>query len=488
MKKEQGLGNSVLKLTVSKIMALLITLLSGMLLSRFRTLEEYGTYSQLMLITTVATTISVMGLPNCLNYFLVRIEDKEEKSRFLSVYYTANTILGIILGIVLVCLIPVWVSYFSNPILKMYLYFLAVYPWTTIIGSSVENLLVVYEKTEYIIKYRFLNSLFVLCSIIFVQIMQWSFQVYIFMYLLVQIAFTIWIYVVVKKLAQNVQWTIDFALLKKMLVFSLPLGLATTVGTINIELDKLLVGRLLDTEQLAIYTNASKEMPVAIVASSITAVLLPQMTKYLMRKEENKAINLWGHAIRISYAFICFIAMLLFVFSSEVIEILYSEKYLPGEPVFRIYCLLLPLRCTYWGMVLNAVGKTSSIFYSSIGALVLNFILNLVLYRNMGVIGFAIATVLTQFGMAFFQLMMTKRVLKVQWKNILPWRAIVIITVLNVVLGVTLSLLQESIFLNLHIHNLVGVICLGLLGCGVYCLILFKWFIKSWKNLKVESD
>lgn len=66
---QNNLGRDAVNLTLSKVIALGITMLSSMLLSRFRTLEEYGTYSQLMLVVQLAISIFTLGLPNSINFF-----------------------------------------------------------------------------------------------------------------------------------------------------------------------------------------------------------------------------------------------------------------------------------------------------------------------------------------------------------------------------------------------------------------------------------
>ena len=46
MTKKNNLGADAIKISASKIISLGMTMVTTMLLSRFRTLEEYGTYSQ----------------------------------------------------------------------------------------------------------------------------------------------------------------------------------------------------------------------------------------------------------------------------------------------------------------------------------------------------------------------------------------------------------------------------------------------------------
>ena len=151
-----------------------------------------------------------------------------------------------------------------------------------------------------------------------------------------------------------------------------------------------MVGAFYSTDQLAIYTNASKEMPVTIIASSLTAVLMPKLVRLLKNGKNNEVVKLWGETIILSYVFICFFTAFLFVFAPQIMEVLYSEKYLPGVNIFRIYSIVLLLRVTYFGMVLNSIGKTKMIFYCSIASLLLNVVFNFLFLYLFGMSGPAI--------------------------------------------------------------------------------------------------
>lgn len=356
-KNRNSLGSDALKLTISKVIVLLISMVSGMLLSRFRNLTEYGTYSQLIMVITLATTIIMMGLPNSLNFFLARSETESERTEFLSVYYSLSTVLSLIVGFMLVMITPILVEIFNNTLITTFIYFLAIFPWTKIICSSIENILIVYKQANGIMLFRLLNSLLLLGIIILVQAAGWSFNTYMVLYLAVEGAFSIAVYLIVKKLAPNLRFCLNTSLIKRIFVFSVPLGLASMVGTINVELDKFVIGMLMDTEEMAIYTNASREMPVTIIATSITAVLMPQMARLLKNKKNDEAISLWENATTLSFAAISFLSLALIVFAPEAMTFLYSEKYLSGVSVFQIYSFGLMLRCTYFGMILNSIWK-----------------------------------------------------------------------------------------------------------------------------------
>lgn len=484
--RNNSLGLDALKLTGSKAVVLVITMISGMLLSRFRSLTEYGTYSQLIMVITLATTIITMGLPNSLNFFLARAETENERTRFLSVYYSLNTILSIIVGIVLVIITPALVAVFENPLITGFIYFLALFPWTRVISSSIENVLIVYKKSNGIIAFRLLNSLLLLGIIILVQVAGWSFNIYMLLYLLVESVFSIAVYLIVKKLAPKLCFCLNRGLIKKIFTFSVPLGLASMVGTLDVELDKFVIGALMSTEEMAIYTNASKEMPVTIIATSITAVLMPQMARLLKNKKNQQAIDLWGSATIISFAVISFFSLALIVFAPEVMAFLYSEKYLAGVPVFRIYSLGLMLRCTYYGMILNSSGRTKFILYSSIASLILNVILNFSLVYTLGVIGPAIATLISSLVVLIAQLLATSKITQISFQRIFPWKQLFKVLLINISIATAFVIVKRILPLDQVIGSIGEAIVLGIIWCVVALGALRGTVIKNWKALNAE--
>ncbi|MEI7667881.1 MAG: oligosaccharide flippase family protein, partial [Erysipelotrichaceae bacterium] len=363
---KQSIGTNALKLTTSKMIILVLSMLTTMLLSRSRTLQEYGDYSQLILVSSMATVLFMMGLPSSINYFVARADDEAEKQRFLSMYQIITTGLSIIVGVLLVLCAPLFVAYFNNPLLYHYLYFFALYPWHHIVMSSVENLLIVYNRTNHAIYYKVANGVFLLGIIIITQMFKLSFETYLLIYIGVESVFTIYVYFLTKQMAGRIFWIWDTALIKKILVYSVPIGLASVLSYFNIQLDTLIIGKFYSVEQLAIYANAARELPLTIIPSAVMVVLLPQLVRLFKRGRGKDGLKLWGESIYISYAVMCFFSVALIMYAPSVISLLYSDKYLPGVDVFRVYSALYIIRFTYFGIILNSIGKTKFVFYSSL--------------------------------------------------------------------------------------------------------------------------
>lgn len=486
--KINSIGSETIKLTASKSITLIVTMLSAVVLSRLLSLREYGTYSQILLITDLSTTVLLFGLPNSLNYFLAQSDDFEEQRNFLSIFYSLSTLLSLAIGFLLVLLLPVIKNQFSNDYLVEFAYFMLVFPWTRIISNSISNVLVIFKKTSLLLVYKLSTSFAILLLILLTVVFDLEFTVYMKLFLFVQVIFTLCVYIIVNKYLMKIKVMFNFNYIKRILTFSIPIGLASVVGTINIKLDKLMISKVLDTEQLAIYENASREIPITIIATSLVAILLPQMVRLLKEKKVDKAIKLWGSSIILSYFIICFLSIALFVFATDVMTLLYSEKYVSGTNVFRIYSILLLLRVTYFGMIINAKGETKFIFFSSLISLLLNIILNILLYKYIGFIGPAIATLISQLIINLSQLYFTSKLLNINLRVIFPWKQLGYITCLNIALGILFTFLKSLIAVDLLFGSILESFILGCVWFIIYFMILKREVKIQWRKLNEGEE
>lgn len=483
MAKEEKLGLNIINMSFSKCMVLVISTVSAMLLSRFRTLEEYGTYSQLLTVVSLFSSIFMLGLPNCINYFLARAETEEEKKKFLNVYYTLSTILSFFVGLVLVSILPLIVRYFDNKALQGFIYFLILYPWTKIVIGSISNVLIVYNKTRLVVLYSLLNSAALLLSILIIQWCHLGFQAYMICFITVEVLFSLLVYLIVRLLAKELKPSLDKKVLKSILKFSIPLGIASMVGTISIELDKLVIGAFFDTETYAIYANASKELPFTIFASAITAVVMPKLVICLKKEQNEQAAKLWGDTALLSLMIMALFVGGLVVFAPQIMTILYSEKYLDGVNVFRIYSLVLLLRITYFGMILNSKGKTKFILYSSIASLVLNLGLNILFVMWLGLIGPAIATAISIFIVQVLQLIISSKEMKVRFNKIFGWFRMLIVLLVNFAFASVFLLIKWKMDLTTSRKDILISIGLGAVWSVIYFVIMIKPFKKVWYEI-----
>ncbi|MEM4260803.1 MAG: oligosaccharide flippase family protein [Candidatus Woesearchaeota archaeon] len=281
------IATNSLILTITRFINLVVMIIYLMILSRFLTLKEYGTFSQILLISNFATMVLGFGLASSVNYFMAKEDTDEGKNKFLSIFYTFTIFISVIIGITLILTDSFFSKYFNNDDLISYSIAFFVLPFAIISKSSFDNVMIVSNKTRYLLFFKIFHSALLLITVTLNFILKSNFKIFLIFYLaielIVSLIFLLYIYLFVNKF----KFKIEYRILKSILKFSIPLGLATTISTINIELDKFIIGRFFDTEKLAIYTNGSKEMPVTIISGSLVSILMPIIVKEIKRKNYN---------------------------------------------------------------------------------------------------------------------------------------------------------------------------------------------------------
>ena len=481
--KKNSLGTNAIALTAARIVTTGIGLVSAMLLSRFRSLEEYGTYSQILIVVNLVTAMFSLGLPSSINYFLARADRKEERQQFLSVYFTVNTLIGIIMGCILVALCPVIGEYFNNKSINMFWYVLAVLPWTKVLRDSLSHIMIVYEKVPQLSVFNILSSIIIVSCILIIRWFNLSFSDYMKLYVISESLITISIYVIVWRVENPLYLLIDKRIFDKIIAYSLPIGLSSFVGTLMIEADKLIIGSLLNTEKLAVYTNAAKELPLTMVSSSFTAVLIPQMVKKLKENKAQEAIDLWGITIELSYIIIVFCVTALVVFAPQIMVILYSEKYLPGINVFRVYSVILIIRVTSFGIILNATGNTKYILLNSIFMLVANIALDYILFYIIGFSGPAVATLVTHLLGTYLLLKRSSKIVGIKTSRLIPWKKLFIHTLYNITWGFVVFLIVKFFCIGIKNSDIITCILIGLAVTMIYFTLEMNSIKGLWKKI-----
>lgn len=470
-------------LSISKVLSMTISMISAMLLSRFRSLDEYGTYSQILTVVNLATAIFMLGLPNSINYFIAQSRNDEERSRFVSLYYNIVTVMCVAVGILLYIVIHFIVMYYDNQMIYSFDYILLLLPWTQIVIGGLSNMLVASGNTMRVLIYNLARGLALLTIIFLVQILGQSFYQYMIYYMCVEMIFSLWVYAEAKKLVCKWYFNWDTGLLKRVFSFSIPMGLASSISTLSIQLDHLMVGRFFTTEELAVFSNAAKELPFTIISSAFTAVLVPKMAKLFKNNQNLEAVEIWKKSVELNAIILFFCATTCFIFAPQIMTILYSQKYLSGVSVFRVYGLVLIMRITYFGMVLNSKGKSKFIMYSSAISLLLNFILNYVGMSLFGMLGAALATLLSLLIIGYAQLMFSAHILEISIKDIFPWAKLLHVLIINLVWGFIASVILTILKIGTEWQDIVKAIALGCALSGMYILVVRKRFVRLYKEM-----
>ena len=256
----------------------------------------------------------------------------------------------------------------------------------------------------------------------------------------------------------------------------------TVISTLNRDLDKYLVGMVTDTQTLAVYTNASKVLPFDIIMTSFTTVLIPEITRRVAAGKRAEAAGLYKAFLEFTYIATGILCCAAIASAPQLMQLLYSEKYLSGLTIFILYILVDLLRFTNITLVLAVAGKTRSLMFLSFGTLAANAVGNVVLYWLMGLSGPALATLLVTFVTGVVILALSARVLDTNLARLFDLKCLAIFAVTSVALTLGLYYFQTWLAGTGMNYVLVLVITSGIYGL-VMALLYGKRLLRALKNV-----
>lgn len=237
-------------------------------------------------------------------------------------------------------------------------------------------------------------------------------------------------------------------------------------------LDKFILSLLITKSLLAIYTNATYEIPVF----SIVFVAVQNASLGLMQRKDTSPLTIATVIKQTSFllGIFCIAATIFFLFNaSSFISIVFSEKYLVGLPLFYIACLKIPV------YMFNVLG-----FYQlkELGNLlvkhtyidfVVTLLLAIPLYYFGGLEGLSIALLLGSYVFVALNVLKIKKVTNQKIVTFLPikeWGGIaVFFTLLNFVL---LQLIHPNVYFNETLVFFIKLIINAVIGFVL--LVRFK--------------
>lgn len=397
-KKKTSRSGKVLALSVGKTMVTLTTLASGMILSRMLSQRDYATYKQTFLAYQFAVPLLSLALPQAVYYFLP--EEKENPRRIVIENLVCLTIMGFVFSLFLLLGgTELLAKRFSNPDLLITLKWMIPYPLVMFPMSALGAVLVSTENVTKQAVFNVVLALFTTLGAIVGVFLTRDYAGPIVVKIVVPFLFFPIAFYLMFKGAPG-KWRIPrFSMMLKMVKYSVPMGLSTMLGSISLQLDKMIVSSMRSPEEYAIYANGAVEIPlISIITGSISAVILVDMRKHAIKKEYKDAMALFNKA-SLKSASILFPAMCFFMLMGpEFIEVLFSSRYVESALPFRVYLLHLPGRIVVFGSALMAIGRTDIVLKRSVVTLVLNIIFSILFVNLWGSVGAAIATIIISYS------------------------------------------------------------------------------------------
>ena len=450
-------------------------------------LTDYGFRAQIITIVAVFNSFFSLGLSNAANYFIPLTDNSDGKAWLIvlrNIYIIAAPIC-ILVSLIAIIFGEQIAKYFHNPGLIEYRLLIAILACEQIVYTLYHGAQIAQHKalrSTVTNLGRSVLTVFVVTGLCFLHR---SIRDIIVGTACVDAIFCAYSITDATRWFTRIGEWFQTEQIKKILQYCIPLGVSTITGTLCAQIDKLFVSKLLTLDDLAIYTNMCTELPLAAISGAFIAVITPYIVKLIGKNEINKAVDLWGEFIELVAIILFPIITALFVFSQQAIVLLYSEKYLVGIHLFRMFAILEISRITYFGMMLRSYGKSMLIFMCSALTLVVNVFLNVIFYFvfGMGMYGFALATVLSTFSIQFLQLKMSSKITGIAFRYIFPWKRLAICAVLNVGFGIGAMIVAKIIGIY-NQNSFMPILVIGIVWAAGYFTVEFKRAKKIYSSTK----
>jgi O-antigen/teichoic acid export membrane protein len=188
---------------------------------------------------------------------------------------------------------------------------------------------------------------------------------------------------------------------RKQIRFSGPLGASSMVGRINFFVDKFVVSLFLSAAAFANYTIGAQEVPIVrVIPFAVGSVLISRYVRLELQSKKDELLQLWHKGIEKTSLLVLPLAILSIIVAPDLIHLIASSKhtsYAAAVIPFQIYNLIVLLRVTNYGSILQAFDDTKGVLYLSINLLAANLVLCIPMTIMFGIIGTAIAALLANF-------------------------------------------------------------------------------------------
>lgn len=452
---------------IGSIFSYSFALISSMILSRFLSKSDYGTYQQVLYVYNTLLAVFTLGLPRAYSFFLPRVNNDEAKD-VINKINLLFFVLGGVFSFFLYAFSPVIADLLNNPELKEALRLFSPVPFFMLPTMGLEGVLATYRKTRLLAIYtaitRFLMLAFVAVPVVLSNA---EYKKAIIGFTLSSFcAFCFALYLKYAPVNKYEKHTSNITY-RRILNFALPLLYASIWGIVLHSANQFFVSRYFGSETFAEFSNGAIEVPfVGMIIGACSAVLSPIYSK-LKNESPNFSVEvlpLWrsvfSKTVKLTYPFLLYCGF----FAEQLMAVLYGEKYICSAVYFRILLVLSFLHVIAYGPFVINIGKVKYYANAHCITAIVVIIMDIlcICFFKSPIIIMAIS-VICRIGLVFSMLHLIKNILNVRLLDLFPILDISKIIVLSIPILILLK------YTCVHVGHYSALVVL-ISSFAVYCI------------------
>lgn len=323
-------------------MGFVFSFLLPVLVVRYLTKDEVGTYRQAFQVISTLVAVIPLGLGMSAYYFLAR--EKERRPFVVSNILIFSFVVGGTVFLLLLIFPHILGSIFQNEELFRLSPLIGLVIWLWTISSFLEIVAVANQEprlaASFIILAQLSKTLLMASGVILFSNVE-SFVIAAILQGLIQC--TVLLIYLASRFPKF--WLrFDPRFFREQLAYALPFGFAGLLWVLQLDLHNFFVGNRFTPAEYAIYAYGCFQLPlIAIVVESTTAVLIPRMSQ-LQSVGDTKEMFATTMRASKSLALLIFpIYTFLMITAHTFVLVLFTRDYIASAPIFLINLTLLPL-------------------------------------------------------------------------------------------------------------------------------------------------
>lgn len=436
---------------------------------------EYGIWSQILITIALLMPFATLGLGASMGRFISsEIDVKEIQEGFYSIFFTI-----ICTGLLVSLLFFIISDHFASIIIKdiSATSILKIAAFLILLASVNQILFTFFIATRKINRYSFFMILGNLLEIGFISYAVISdfglFGAIIALMAAKLVLFIIMFLSIISKIGFKIP---DFSKFKSYLLYGLPMVPNTMFAWIIHSSDQYMIGYFMGSDAVGIYSVAyAVGFTIKMLTVPISLILLPTVSKLWDENQIDEVKIYLKYSLRYFLMITIPSVFGLAILAKEIILILSSREFVSGAIIipFVVCGLLFHGIYTIISKILTSALRTDLIAISLGIASAINIALNCILIPIYGILGAAIATLITYAFVGIFVSIISSRYLKLKF----DW--------IFIIKSISASLIMAFILVKLDPTGILGMLTAIIICAIIYFITLYllKGFNKQEKNI-----
>lgn len=418
---------------VGQFSAFAIGIISPMILSRYFSKGDYGTYKQVMYVYNTLLIVFTLGLPKAYSYFIPRVSLPESKDviRKISRLFA---ILGLFLSLLLFCGASAIADLLHNPDLELAIKWFSPTPLLLLPVMGIEGILASYKKAKHIALFTLCMRVFTLLfTILPVITFNGTYIHSIIGFDIASLLTCIFSYYLKYLPTRGIELQRATVSYKEIFAFSLPLLSASLWIMLFQSTNQFFISRYYGNEVFAEFSNGFMEFPIIpMVVNSVATILAPLFAGMAVKNKMSIG-DIWNSALNKTIKIIYPVTIYCILFSNIVMTCFYGKMYSTSGIFFSIKNIEGFFSVIPFYPILMALGKTKE--YSRVHMVIAFLLLPFeffIVKLGLPVYTIGLAYVLCSLGKVILQFAVVGRSVEMPASVLIPYKAMIKVALVSV--------------------------------------------------------